>query len=128
MDPLTLLREFVVSGHADQVVLNGDRVDFGGRYSFARSIPTSYKSQQGKEDFYKLESLLYFVKNFLTTAAAPKYTDYFKSAKQLNLEPVSFLDRKVQGPGKMLAASRPASGSYSRPVPTGAGRAAGGAG
>ena len=94
MDPLTLLRDFVTQGHADQVQLVGDRVDYGGRYSFPKAVRTSYKSEQGKKDFYDLESLLFFVRHLV--GSSTKYMEYYKAAKQSNLTPVSFLDRKVR--------------------------------
>ena len=47
MDPLTLLREFLSTGRLDEeVVLVGDRVDFGGKFSFNKNVATGYKSQQ----------------------------------------------------------------------------------
>jgi hypothetical protein len=45
-DPLSLLREFVSSGKIDEVVLSGDRVDFGGKFTFSKNVATGYKSQQ----------------------------------------------------------------------------------
>jgi hypothetical protein len=45
-DPLSLLREFVSNGKIDEVVQSGDRVDFGGKFSFSKGVPTGYKSQQ----------------------------------------------------------------------------------
>ncbi|GAB4817648.1 hypothetical protein N2152v2_004694 [Parachlorella kessleri] len=92
MDPLTVLRDFVSGGTADQVVMSGDRVDFGSRYSFPGSLRTLYKSEGGKKDFYDLGSLVFFVKNFLVNKT--KYTDYFRAAKAANVMAVSFLDRK----------------------------------
>lgn len=93
MDPLSLLRSYVTDGHADQVVLAGERVDFGGRYSFPRATPTSYKSNQGKEGFYDLESLVAFVRHITTGS---KYREYLQTAKSAKLMAVSVLDRKVR--------------------------------
>ena len=45
-DPLSLLREFVSSGRIGEVALAGDRVDFGGKFSFPKNAATGYKSQQ----------------------------------------------------------------------------------
>lgn len=45
-DPLSLLREYVSSNKIDEVVVNGDRVDFGGKFTFSKNTPTGYKSQQ----------------------------------------------------------------------------------
>lgn len=45
-DPLSLLREYVSTGRIEEVVLTGDRVDFGGKFSFNKTVPTGYKSQQ----------------------------------------------------------------------------------
>lgn len=45
-DPLSLLREFVSGGRIEEVALAGDRVDFGGRFSFSKNVATGYKSQQ----------------------------------------------------------------------------------
>ena len=95
MDPLAVLRDFVSGGTADQVVMSGNRVDFGSRYSFAGSLRTLYKSEAGKKDFYDLGSLVFFVKNFLVQKT--KYADYYKAAKAANVMAVSFLDRKVGG-------------------------------
>ena len=92
MDPLSLLREHVSSSRIDQVVLAGDRIDFGGRYSFPKAAPTSYKSQQSKGDFYDLESLLFFAQSLGPTF---KFTDYFKKARKAGLTQVTYLDRTV---------------------------------
>lgn len=45
-DPLSLLREYVSGNKIDEVVVNGDRVDFGGKFTFSKNTPTGYKSQQ----------------------------------------------------------------------------------
>ena len=45
-DPLSLLREFVSTGRIEEVVLSGDKVDFGGRFTFSKNAATGYKSQQ----------------------------------------------------------------------------------
>lgn len=93
MDPLTLLRDFVTLGKVEEISVSGERIDFGGRYSFGKSVSTSYKSQQGKEGFYDLESLVFFVRN--TVSGGVKFGDYFKNARQAGLMPISALDRKV---------------------------------
>jgi hypothetical protein len=46
MDPLSLLREYVTAGRVDEITQAGDRVDFGGRFSFSKNVATGYKSQQ----------------------------------------------------------------------------------
>lgn len=45
-DPLMLLREYVSGGRIEEVVLTGDRVDFGGKFSFSKDVSTGYKSGQ----------------------------------------------------------------------------------
>lgn len=88
-DPLSLLREYVSTGRIEEVVLTGDRVDFGGKFSFNKTVPTGYKSQQGKGNFYDLETLLFFAKH-----VDAKFTDYFKKAGKEIGKAVTFVDRK----------------------------------
>lgn len=46
MDPLSLLREYVTAGRVNEIAQAGDRVDFGGRFTFSKNVATGYKSQQ----------------------------------------------------------------------------------
>ncbi|EFN59429.1 hypothetical protein CHLNCDRAFT_56751 [Chlorella variabilis] len=87
-DPLSLLREFVSTGKVHEVVLAGDRVDFGGKFSFSKNVATGYKSQQGKGKLYDLETLLFFSKHI-----NEKFTEYFKKAGKEIGKQVTFLDR-----------------------------------
>lgn len=45
-DPLSLLREYVSGGKMEEVALAGDRVYFGGKFSFPKAALTGYKSKQ----------------------------------------------------------------------------------
>lgn len=88
MDPLSLLRDFVVDGNIDRVIVEGDLVDFDGRVSFSITDPV-YKSEQGKGDFYPLGDLLFYAQRL-----HQKFTDYIKAAKAAGRKQVAFFDRK----------------------------------
>jgi len=88
MDPLSLLRDFVIDGNIDRVVVEGDLVDFDGRVSFSITEPV-YKSEQGKGDFYPLGDLLFYAQRL-----HQKFTDYIKAAKAVGKKQVAFFDRK----------------------------------
>ena len=97
MDPLSALKEFVAGGQLDQVVESGSQIDFGGRYSYDKAAATAYKSQQGKGDFYDLQTVLFFARSLV----GPNFNfmEYFKAAKEKGLPPVKLLDNKVSGSG-----------------------------
>ncbi|KAK9823446.1 hypothetical protein WJX72_002818 [[Myrmecia] bisecta] len=89
MDPLTVLRDFTIRGQLDDVVVRGDRMEFGNSYNFPKAAPTPFKSMQGKGEFYPLDALLLFLQNrHLRTG------DYMKAAKDAGLSHVHFTDRR----------------------------------
>ncbi|PSC73571.1 parafibromin-like isoform X2 [Micractinium conductrix] len=90
-DPLSLLREYVSGGKMEEVALAGDRVDFGGKFSFPKAALTGYKSKQGTGDFYTLETLLYFARHLDV-----KFGEYFKKAQREmgQGKAVTFTDRR----------------------------------
>lgn len=89
MDPLSVLRTFVINDELDQVVESGSSLNFGGRFSFENTVPTAYRSGQGKGEFYDLHSVLFYVKNL-----GINYGEYIKAAKDKGLMQVKLLDRK----------------------------------
>lgn len=93
MDPLSILRTFVVSKELDRVVERDSEIDFGGRFCFAKSTPTAYKSEEGKGPFYDLQSVLFFARTFEKPDVS--FQGYFKEAKERGLMSVRALDRKV---------------------------------
>lgn len=96
MDPLSLLREFCISRQLDKVDINNDRVLFGDKYTFMRTMPTTYKSQLGKSDFYTLETVLFFIKSFHGGKAPPTFPEYMAQARSKGLPYVSRIDMKVR--------------------------------
>ena len=90
MDPVSLLREWTISGKLDSIRLGPDRVEFADSYSFRRDAATAYKAQKGKGDFYSLATLLVFLRNKSTP-----FPQYVKITKEENVPTVSYLDRKV---------------------------------
>jgi hypothetical protein len=96
MDPLSLLRDFCINRQLDQVHVKGDKVYFGDRFTFPKTMATSYKSQMGKADFYGLEGLVFFIKAFHGGSKAPSFPDYMQSARSSGVPFVNFVDRKVR--------------------------------
>ena len=90
MDPLALLREFMLKQELDSVTKVGDRVVFGDRYSFPASAKVGYKSQQGKGDFYTLDKVFAFA-----THLKMPFGEYLRWAVSTGVGGVSGLDRKV---------------------------------
>jgi hypothetical protein len=93
MDPLSILRTFVVKKELDRVLEQESEIDFGGRFRFAKSTPTAYKSEEGKGPFYDLQSVLFFARTFEKPDVS--FQGYFKEAKERGLMSVRALDRKV---------------------------------
>ncbi|CAL8463246.1 g2780 [Coccomyxa elongata] len=90
MDPLTVLRDFVIHKRLDNITESedGKRIHFGDRYSFPKDVATAYKSQMGKGDFYPLNALVFFMKN------AKRASELIKLASEAGVRPVTFVDRK----------------------------------
>jgi len=95
MDPIFVLKDFVVAGELDKVIEKGDNaeIDFGGRCSYENTAPTGYKSMKGKGAFYDLRSVLFFARSI-----GPDFTymEYFKAAnKNKELGTIKLIDHKV---------------------------------
>lgn len=89
MDPLTVLRDFIVNKEMDQVEERDGKISFAGRYEFDASALTAYKSSQEPKIFYDLGTLLLFsrhlhMKNWVR--------EYRKTAKDRNVQMVRMLD------------------------------------
>lgn len=96
MDPLTLLQDYASRNDLDNVRLTDARVEFEDSYTFPKDTLTAYRGRQGKGDFYSVASLLVYLRNVKI-----KMSDYFASAKLLNVPTVAFVDRKVwMGPAR----------------------------
>lgn len=93
MDPLSVLRSFVMKNQLDQVVESesGSTIDFGGLHSFDKKALTAYKSEQGKGDFYDLQSLLFFIRD-----TDRSIFDAMKIAKEQGLMQVKLIDKMVR--------------------------------
>lgn len=88
MDPLSIVRDYALAGKAEQISVVGENVLFGSQYKFAKSSFTAFR---GQRDFATLELVL----NVLRTKDLP-HTEYLKQASAARLEPLTFIDRKVQ--------------------------------
>lgn len=92
MDPLSILREYVIHKKMDDVHYEpGDdaKVLFGDRYAFDSKTLTTYRSSQEPKTFYDLETLVLFarhldMKNWVR--------EYRKTAKDKNVAMVRMLD------------------------------------
>ena len=91
MDPLSLLRTFTINNELDHVVESGSEIEFGNRYSFDKTALTTYKSSQGKGDFYDLQSVLFFIKN-----VDLPLKDYFTGTRNAGVAQIKQLDKKVR--------------------------------
>ncbi len=91
MDPLSVLRDFIVSKQLDKVVVEGDRVHFGDQYSFSKTAFTTFKSNRGTGDFYQLEVVLFFYQYGGANAA-----EYVRRCTQQGVALVAVPDRKVR--------------------------------
>jgi Paf1 complex subunit CDC73 N-terminal len=96
MDPLSLLREFYISSQLDQIEVKNDRIKFGEKFTFLKTLPTAYKSQLGRGEFYTLETLLFFLKYFHGGEPNPSFPNYMQVARSSGLPYVSMVDRKVR--------------------------------
>ena len=92
MDPLSVLRTFVMNNQLDQIVESDSAIDFGGLHTFNKNSLTGYKSDTGKGDFYDLDGVLFYVRNW--DLSLP---DYMKAAKTQEVTQVKFIDQKVRG-------------------------------
>ena len=90
MDPLSVLRQFVTEAKLQQVVTDGDRINFGEAYSFPKHVYTAFRANRGTGDHCALEQLLVFIQHI---GAGPG--EYIKRCQQLGLQPVLVIDRKV---------------------------------
>jgi len=97
MDPIYVIRDFVVNGRLEEIAESGSEIDFGGSYSYRGTAPTAYKSQQGKGDFYDVQSVLFFARSL---GPEFKFMDYFKAAKERGLMQVKMIDNKVSMLGR----------------------------
>lgn len=93
-DPLTLLRKYVTSGRLDDVVVSGDRVEFGSEYSFKRNAKTAFKSKVKDRGFYDLDALLHLAKAM--GAADYSRASYVSGTRAANVAAVAFPDTQVQ--------------------------------
>ena len=96
-DPLTLLRKYVTSGRLDDVVVSGDRVEFGSEYSFKRNAKTAFKSKVKDRGFYDLDALLHLAKAM--GAADYSRASYVSGTRAANVAAVAFPDTQVQRRG-----------------------------
>ncbi|KAK9838857.1 hypothetical protein WJX74_004666 [Apatococcus lobatus] len=63
-DPLVLLREYMIGKRIGEIELSDAQVVFGDTQTFPQDVRTSYKSQRGTQDFYTLNTLLFFCKSY----------------------------------------------------------------
>ena len=91
MDPLTLLRDYIKGGRLSEVTIADDRVRFGDAFSYPKSSKSSYRSKQGKGDFYELESLLFYARHI----GSSKFREYLRHAQTAKVAPVAFVDTRV---------------------------------
>lgn len=91
MDTISILREYTVNGTLDQIDEKDSQINFGENYSFDKSVSTGYKSNEGKDDFYDLETLVYFAKSL---GPNYNYKDYYLAAKQKGIKQIKLIDIK----------------------------------
>mmetsp|Transcript_22701 Transcript_22701/g.31670 ORF Transcript_22701/g.31670 Transcript_22701/m.31670 type:complete len:460 (-) Transcript_22701:345-1724(-) len=89
MDPLRCLRDAVIQNQLDSVLVDGEFIQFGDRFTFPRNVATSYKSQRGKGAFYSLDALVHFVKN-----KDLEIGSYLGMQDDSQRQLISFIDRK----------------------------------
>jgi hypothetical protein len=89
MDPLSLLKDFMLSRRLSKIAREGDRINFGNTYVFPHSASTGFKNAQ-KQD-YTLEVILNLVQNRNLT-----HPEYLKNAMDKKIGAVSLTDRKVR--------------------------------
>lgn len=93
MDVLGAVRESVLSNSVESV----EKLDNGQYYGVAGSVyPSSflvpYKSQEGKGDFYTLDTVLFFAGKL---AKGFTFGEYMRAAKEAGVETIKLVDRKV---------------------------------
>ncbi|KAH9298790.1 hypothetical protein KI387_030472, partial [Taxus chinensis] len=88
MDPLTVLRDFIIRGDLDKIMISGDEIRFGDEYHFPSNAETAYRANHGS--LYNLESLVFFVKN-----CHLKHAEYVVQVHTHKLQRVSLPERKL---------------------------------
>jgi hypothetical protein len=93
MDPLTVLRQYVMDGQLGKVETAGDRINFGDKYSFPRNSYTNFRQFGG--GFYQLEALLLFAEVILRDQG--KMGEYVQraTAGDKKIQVVAVVDRQV---------------------------------
>ncbi|GAX79100.1 hypothetical protein CEUSTIGMA_g6540.t1 [Chlamydomonas eustigma] len=87
MDPLSLLKDFMLSGRLSKIAREGDRINFGGTYVFPQTASTGIKGAQ-KQD-YTLEVILNLVQN-----RNLPHSEYLKNAMDKKISAVALTDRR----------------------------------
>lgn len=95
MEALGAIRENVLSNTLENVDQTPDghyRLGSGGSV-YPASFLLPYKSQEGKGDFYRLDTVLFFA-----TKLGPrfKFGEYVRAAKEAGVESIKLVDRKVR--------------------------------
>lgn len=96
-DPLVLLREYMIGKRIGEIELSEAQIVFGDAQTFPKDVRTSYKSQRGTQDFYTLNTLLFFCKSY---ADDPQKRPgaYIREARDAAQAAVNIVDSTVGTP------------------------------
>lgn len=94
MDALGAVRDNVLSetmGNVEKTA-NGDYCLGAGGMMYPASFLVPYKSQEGKGDFYRLDTIVFFAAKL---GRGFKFGEYVRAAKEAGVETIKLVDRKV---------------------------------
>jgi len=92
MDVLGAVRESVLSETVGNVERTSDGQYCLGGSAYPSSFLIPYKSQEGKGDFYTLDTVLFFAGKL---GNGFKFGEYIRAAKEAGIETIKLVDRKV---------------------------------
>ena len=73
--------------------------DFGsGQSVYPATYLTPYKSQEGKGDFYSLDTVVFFAKKL---GPGFRFGEYVRAAKEYGVDTIKLIDRKVRVVGSV---------------------------
>lgn len=100
MDVLGAVRDSVLSETVGNVERTSDGQFCLGGSAYPSSFLVPYKSQEGKGDFYTLDTVLFFAGKL---GKGFKFGEYMRAAKEAGVETIKLVDRKVCDVARVLS-------------------------
>ena len=94
MEALSTVKQWFLDGRLEEVEQRDGVYDFGGEHSYPKDALIPYKSQEGKGEFYSLDTLVFFAKRL---GPGFKFGEYIRAGKEHGVDTIKLIDRKVRG-------------------------------